>query len=46
MPGICPFCEERITPVAGGEPGDHAGIATVWICPLCERILGVSEWMD
>lgn len=46
MPGICPFCEERIIPKSGGEPADHGGIATVWICPTCEKILGISEWMD
>lgn len=46
MPGVCPFCEERIRPTSAGEPSEHTGIATVWICPLCEKILGVSEWMD
>lgn len=46
MTGKCPYCEEEITPVSGGEPQDHSGIATVWICPICEKILSVSEWMD
>ncbi len=45
MAGICPNCGERITPAPGGEPRDHSGVATVWVCPLCEVILGVSEWM-
>ena len=46
MPGTCPNCEERVTPVSGGEPNDHAGVATVRICPICETTLGISEWMD
>lgn len=45
MSGTCPYCDEEVDPVRGGEPQDHAGIATVWICPVCERILGISEWM-
>lgn len=43
--GVCPSCEERITPIGGGEPETHGGVATVWICPECETILGISEWM-
>lgn len=46
MPGKCPYCEEEISPVSGGEPQEHSGVATVWICPVCEKILGVSEWLD
>lgn len=46
MPGRCPYCEEEISPVSGGEPQGHSGVSTVWICPVCEKILGVTEWMD
>jgi hypothetical protein len=46
MTGKCPHCEEEITPVGGGEPQGHSGVATVWVCPICETILGVTEWMD
>ena len=45
MPGNCPHCGEEVTPEYGGEPADHGGVASVWICPECETILGVSEWM-
>jgi uncharacterized protein with PIN domain len=46
MAGRCPHCEEEITPVSAGEPQDHTGVATVWTCPVCNKILAVSEWMD
>lgn len=46
MPGTCPYCDEEVTPHAGGEPQGHAGVATVWICPVCNKILGITEWLD
>ena len=46
MTGRCPHCEEEVTPRNGGEPGEHSGVATVWVCPVCDTILGISEWMD
>ncbi|MEF8776654.1 MAG: hypothetical protein V5A43_09175 [Haloarculaceae archaeon] len=46
MAAKCPYCEEEITPVGAGEPQGHSGVATVWICPVWEKILGVTEQMD
>lgn len=43
--GRCPHCDEEVTPENAGEPKDHGGVASVWVCPECDAILGVSEWM-
>ena len=38
--GRCPDCEASVSPVESGSAGPGK---TVWVCPECEVILGISE---
>ncbi|NOZ78999.1 MAG: hypothetical protein GXP48_07455 [Acidobacteria bacterium] len=46
---ICPHCDQPLDRVARTRLKDTFGKAYIWVCPHCQKVLGVTQrkgfWM-